>query len=166
MNYFLMRAPAGAHTLAELEAGGPVLWTGVRVSAERDLMTRRMAISDRVLHVQALPEAAGGAVVDGLMRVAASARPDPTQFDQADAGFDGAATRERPLWYCVPVELLARAPSPLTLEQLRAEPTLAGLELLAPGPTPSIQRVEPGHFRILLRLTGMRQRPPRPGPAP
>lgn len=155
MNYWLLTAQPGTPSLDEIERTGGTPWTGVRDPAARDLMTQRMAQSDRLLYFQ--PDAIAPAII-GLLRVGAPGRPDPSQFDPRHAAYDPASTRERPRWYCVPVQLLARAPAALTLEAMRAEPGLAGLPMLADGPLPVIAALEPGHFRLLVKLAGMRQR--------
>lgn len=160
MRYWIMIAQPGSPSLDQLEHAGSTPWTGVRDPAARDLMTQRMALSDRILYLQPGPTEPA---ITGLMRVSAPGRPDPSQFDASHPAHDPAATRERPRWYCVPVELLARAPAPLRLEAMRAEPGLAGLPLLSGGPLPVIAPLEPGHFRLLVKLAGMRQRKQGPG---
>lgn len=161
MNYWLLIAQPGSPSLDQLELVGSTPWTGVRDPAARDLMTQRMAQSDRLLYFDpAAPEPA----ITGLLRVSAPGRPDPSQFDAAHPAYDPASTRERPRWYCVPMELLARAPTPLTLAAMRAEPGLQDLPLLpllslgGDAPPPAISALQPGHFRLLVKLSGMRQR--------
>jgi predicted RNA-binding protein with PUA-like domain len=92
--------------------------------------------------------------VAGIARVASAPYPDPTQFDPSAEHFDPRSTREAPTWWQVDVEAVAALPRFVALAELRADPALAGLLVLAPGQRLSLMPVEEAHFRRVAELGG------------
>ena len=133
-------------------------WDGVRNYQARNFMRDRMQLGDLVLYYHS--NSAPPALV-GTARVVALARPDPTQFDPRSAHFDPDSDPAQPRWLEVEIEAERALPRPVTLEQLRAEPRLAGLQLLARGNRLSVLPVSPEHLGVILELAQASPAPPR-----
>lgn len=150
-----MKSDPADYSIDDLVRDGKTLWTGVREAQARDYMTKKMRVGDRALLWHTGDD---GGCVAGLMRVSTPARFDTTQFDPDKPGYDAAATREKPIWYCVHVELLAVAEPRVPRAELRAVPSLAALEVLSEESRLDVQPLQPGDFRLIVKMAGMRQR--------
>ncbi|MDF1523490.1 MAG: EVE domain-containing protein [Trueperaceae bacterium] len=101
-------------------------WDGVRNYQARNYMRDEMRVGDPVLfyHSNATPPG-----VVGLAEVASAAYPDPSQFDPASAYHDPKSAPDAPRWMLVDVRAVARLPRLVPLDELRADPVLASLDL-------------------------------------
>jgi predicted RNA-binding protein with PUA-like domain len=108
MAYWLMKSEPGTYGWDDLLRDGGTLWDGVRNPAAR-LHLRAMKPGDEAFFYHSGEERA----VVGIMRIAGEGLPD---------GADGA-------WVKVPVEPV-RPIGPVTLKDIKAEPKLAGMELI------------------------------------
>jgi predicted RNA-binding protein with PUA-like domain len=118
-------------------------WDGVRNYTARNLMLHGMRVGDLVLfyHSNAAPSG-----VAGIAEVVREAYPDPTQFDPRSEYFDAAARREAPAWVMVDVRAVEKLRQVVTLEAMRADPALEGLETVRKGSRLSVHPVSAGHF--------------------
>jgi predicted RNA-binding protein with PUA-like domain len=132
--FWLVKSEPEAYAWAQLVAAGRTAWTGVRNFTAR-LNLRAMRTGDFVLFYHSVTDKQ----VVGLAKVAKEAYPDPTA-KEGD-------------WSCVdlaPVKPLAK---PVSLEQIKAEPALAGMKLLRQSRL-SVSPVTKGEFDRLLKLGG------------
>ena len=129
-------------------------WGGVRNYQARNRLRDELALGDLVLFYHSSADPSG---VAGLARVVRAGYPDPTQFDPADPVHDPESSRAEPRWFAVDVQALRALPRLLTLAELRAEPRLAGMELLRRGSRLSVQRVTATEWRVVLALGGLRE---------
>jgi len=109
MARWLMKSEPGSYGWDDLLRDGGTEWDGVRNPAAR-LHLKAMKEGDEVFFYHSGAERA----VVGIMRVARSARPDPKD----------------PNWVSVAVAPLDPLPRAVTLKEIKAEPRLAGMELL------------------------------------
>ena len=109
MATWLMKSEPGTYGWNDLVRDGATDWDGVRNNAAR-LHLRAMKPGDEALFYHSGDERA----VVGIMRVTGPAKPD---------GDDGA-------WVKVPVEPMRPLPRPVTLAAIKAEPSLAKMELI------------------------------------
>ena len=109
MAKWLMKSEPGSYSWANLVRDGATEWDGVRNNAAR-LHLRAMKPGDEAFFYHSGDERA----VVGIMRVTGPAKPD---------GDDGA-------WVKVPVEPMRPLPRPVTLAAIKAEPSLAKMELI------------------------------------
>jgi predicted RNA-binding protein with PUA-like domain len=109
MAYWLMKSEPGSYGWDDLARDGGTEWDGVRNPAAR-LHLRAMREGDEALFYHS---GADKAAV-GVMRIARGAAPDPKDPD----------------WVSVRVELVRPLPRPVTLKAIKADPRLAGLEML------------------------------------
>ena len=108
MANWLMKSEPHVYSWDDLVRDGGTEWDGVRNNAAR-LHLRAMKVGDEAFFYHSGDERA----VVGIMRIAREGRPD---------GEDGA-------WVSVRVEPV-RAIGPVTLKDIKAEPKLAGMELI------------------------------------
>ena len=155
--YWLMKTEPETFSFDDLERVRVEPWTGVRSMFARFHM-RNMNVGDEVLFYHSSCEPPG---VAGLARIVRTKVIDETQFDPASKYFDEKATREKPIWDCVDVEVVARLPRFVALHEIRALPELAGMPLLQRGMRLSVQPVTEPQYR---RIVALADEPPIPPP--
>lgn len=126
-------------------------WEGVRNYTARNLMRDGMRVGDLVLFYHSNTEPSG---VAGIAEVVREAYPDPTQFDPRSEYYDAAAKPEAPAWVMVDVRAVERLPVFVTLEAMRADPALEGLETVRRGSRLSVHPVSAEDFA---RITSSRR---------
>ena len=153
MHYWLMKSEPSECSIDDLVRLSSVAWIGVRNYQSRNFMRDDMRIGDGVLFYHSSCPEPG---VAGLAEVASAAYPDQTQFDPKSPYHDPKVTREAPRWVHVDVKLV-RKTRLLGLAEMRAEPKLAGLRVLARGNRLSITPVAAAEWRILQALLAAQQ---------
>lgn len=151
--HWLLKSEPDVFSYADLERAPrrTTSWGGVRNYQARNLLRDELAVGDLVLYYHSNAEPSG---VAGIARVVRAGYPDPTQFDPADDYFDPASTREAPRWFAVDVQAHEPLPRFVALEELRAEPRLAGMVLLQRSRL-SVQPVTPAQWEVVLALGGL-----------
>jgi predicted RNA-binding protein with PUA-like domain len=156
--YWLMKTEPETFSIDDLSRVNVEPWTGVRSVFARFHM-RNMSVGDEVLFYHSSCEPPG---VAGLARVVRTNVIDETQFDPQSPYFDEKATRDKPVWDCVDVELVEKLPYFVSLPHIKADPALKDMVLLRIGRL-SVQPVEEAEYR---RIVEMGHREPLPLPAP
>lgn len=131
MAHWLMKSEPGSYGWDDLVRDGGTEWDGVRNPAAR-LHLKAMTAGDRAFFYHSGEERA----VVGIMRVAREARPDPKDSD----------------WVSVAVEPV-RALAPITLKAIKADPRLAGMELIRQSRL-SVAPVRDEEWKAILELAG------------
>ncbi|MET1111881.1 MAG: EVE domain-containing protein [Allosphingosinicella sp.] len=108
MAHWLMKSEPGSYGWGELVRDGGTEWDGVRNAAAR-LHLKAMKAGDEAFFYHSGTERA----VVGIMRIARAAQPDAGDAD----------------WVSVAVEPV-RSLGPVTLKAIKADPRLAGMELI------------------------------------
>ena len=130
MAYWLMKSEPGSYCWDDLVRDGTTEWDGVRNPAAR-LHLRAMKPGDEALFYHS---GADKAAV-GIMRIARAAQPDPKD----------------PNWVSVRVEPVRPLAAPVTLKAMKAEPRLAGLEMLRQSRL-SVSPVSEAEWAAILEL--------------
>ncbi len=148
--YWLMKSEPDVFSIDDL-ARSPkqtTAWDGVRNYQARNFM-RAMKVGDQVLfyHSNAKPPS-----VVGIAEVVSTAYPDATQFDKQDVHYDPASVPDQPRWDVVDVRFVHKFAAPLSLDLLREQPGLKGMELLRKGSRLSVQPVRATEWKEILRL--------------
>src|SRR5262245_41530806 len=155
--YWLMKSEPSVFSIDDLSRAkdGTTRWDGVRNYQARNLLRDEIAVGDGVLfyHSNAEPTA-----IVGVAKVVRSGYPDPTAFDRKSPYFDADSSRAAPRWFAVDVAPVAPLAAPLTREQLKREPRLAGMMVLRRGARLSVQPVAPAEWRAILELGAVRAR--------
>ena len=148
--YWLMKSEPDVFSIDDL-ARSPkqtTSWDGVRNYQARNFM-RAMEVGDQVLCYHSntnLPS------VVGIAEVVKTAYPDATQFDTQDVHYDPASDPDQPRWDVVDIRFVRKFAAPLSLDLLRRQPRLKGMELLRKGSRLSVQPVRPAEWNEIIRL--------------
>jgi predicted RNA-binding protein with PUA-like domain len=132
MAYWLMKSEPESYSWSDLERDGSTEWDGVRNPAAR-LHLKAMQPGDRALFYHSGKEKAAV----GVMEIARAWRPD---------GPDGS-------WASVAVTPVAPLARPVTLKAMKAEPGLAGLEMLRQSRL-SVSPVSADQWAVLTAMGG------------
>jgi predicted RNA-binding protein with PUA-like domain len=156
VHFWLMKSEPDVYSIDDLAREGVGTWEGVRNYQARNHM-RDMRVGDWALlyHSNAKPSG-----VAGLMRIHREAYVDDTQFDPKSPYYDPKSSREAPRWDRVDVSFVEKFPTFVSLDQLKADPACEGMLVIKRGMRLSVQPVEPGHFRHVLKLAGSKTRIP------
>jgi predicted RNA-binding protein with PUA-like domain len=109
MAYWLMKSEPDSYSWNDLVRDGGTEWDGVRNPAAR-LHLKAMKPGDETLFYHSGEEKAAV----GIMRIARAAAPDPKDAN----------------WVSVAVEPVRPLARPVTLKAMKADPRLAGLEMI------------------------------------
>lgn len=109
MAYWLMKSEPEAYGWDELVRDGGTEWDGVRNNAAR-LHLRAMKAGDEAFLYHSMSDKA----VVGIMRIVREGQPDPKDAN----------------WVSVRVEPVRKLDKPITLAEIKAEPSLAKMELI------------------------------------
>lgn len=151
-NYWLMKSEPDVYSIDDLARDGSSHWDGVRNFKARNYM-KQMEVGDGVFFYHSNTEPKG---IVGLARVAKAAYPDFTQFDKKNKYYEPKATKEKPYWYMVDIEFVAKLDETVTLQTMRDMPELEGMPLLKKGQRLSVQPVAAEHWKYILKLAGAR----------
>ena len=132
MAYWLMKSEPESYGWADLVRDGATEWDGVRNNAAR-LHLRAMKPGDEAFFYHSMSDKA----VVGIMRVTRGAQPDPKD----------------PAWVTVRVEPVRPLARPVTLAEIKAEPSLAGMELIRQSRL-SVAPVRDEEWAKVLKMAG------------
>lgn len=148
--YWLMKSEPDECSIDDLAAApGQVLpWTGVRNYQARNFMRDQMRPGDGVLFYHSSCAEPG---IAGLARIVGHVQPDATQFDPQSPYHDPKSSAQSPRWLQIDVQL-ERKTRLLSLQRMRAEPSLASLRVLQRGNRLSITPVSAQEWAAVLSL--------------
>ena len=129
MAHWLMKSEPESYSWDDLVRDGGTEWDGVRNNAAR-LHLRAMKKGDEAFLYHSMSDKA----VVGIMRVVREAQPDPKDPD----------------WVSVRVEPV-KALSPVSLKDIKAEPSLAKMELIRQSRL-SVAPVRDDEWKVILEL--------------
>lgn len=149
MNHWLMKSEPSVYGFDMLRDDKVTGWSNVRNFKARNFM-KDMKVGDRAFfyHSNADPSC-----IVGTMQVVKEAYPDPTQFEPGEY-FEPKATREKPYWYQVDVAFDQAFAKPVTRDELKARPELAGMALWRYGRL-SVGPVTPEEWDVICGMAGL-----------
>jgi predicted RNA-binding protein with PUA-like domain len=152
--FWLMKSEPDSFSFEDLahRPDGLECWDGVRNFKARNYLRDEIQAGDGVLFYHS--NIAHPAIV-GIARVVRSGYPDHTALDPHSEHFDPKASENRPIWYMVDVQYIAALPHPLTRDDLRRHPVLAGMGVLRKGNRLSVQPVSADEWRTILEVGGL-----------
>ena len=152
--HWLMKSEPDVYSIDDLERDGRESWEGVRNYQARNIM-REMVEGDLVIfyHSNAKPPGAAG-----VGRICREAYPDDTQFNKKSKYYDAKSKKEDPRWSLVDVEFIEKFGEPVSLQALKDDPALEGMRVTQKGSRLSVQPVDKGHFKRVLRMAGAKTR--------
>jgi predicted RNA-binding protein with PUA-like domain len=131
MAHWLMKSEPESYSWSDLVRDGGTEWDGVRNNAAR-LHLKAMKKGDEAFFYHSMSDKA----VVGIMRIAREAAPDPKDHE----------------WVSVRVEPV-RAINPVTLAQIKAEPSLSKMELIRQSRL-SVAPVRDEEWTRILQMAG------------
>ena len=138
MKHWLVKTEPESYSFAQFQKDKTTAWTGVRNYTAR-INLRAMAKGDEVFVYHSVSEKA----IVGLATVSKTAYPDPTVEPD-----------EKAEWFCVELKAGKALPKPITLEQVKAHPTLKEM-LLVRQSRLSVAPVSEREATELRRLGGL-----------
>jgi predicted RNA-binding protein with PUA-like domain len=136
MNYWLVKSEPYKYSWDQLVKDGKTMWDGVRNYAARNNL-RAMKKGDEVLFYHSNE----GLAIVGIAQVVKEAYQDPTTDDTN--------------WVVVDLKPLKAIPKPVTLEQLKADPFFADMDLVRLGRL-SVGAVKPAEYKKIMKLGGLK----------
>jgi len=155
--YWLMKSEPEAFSLEDLKncPNKTEHWDGIRNYQARNLMRDEMSKGDQVLFYHSNAGKETGVV--GLAEVVSKeAYPDHTAWDKKSKYYDEKSTPENPRWLMVDIKYKRALKTPVTLQQLKAEKSLADMRVVQRGQRLSIQPVEKKHFDKVCQMGGVK----------
>ncbi len=144
MRHWLIKSEPDVFSIDDLAKVKREPWSGVRNYQARNFMWHDMKPGDLALFYHSNAKPPG---IAGIAKVAGAAYPDPTQFDAKSEYFDPKATKEKPRWWLVDVEFVAKFDEILPLDEIKVDPVLSGMLVCQRGTRLSITPVDPKHFK-------------------
>ena len=151
MNYWLFKTEAENFSIDDLKKSKnqTTFWDGVRNYRARNILRDEIKKGDGVLFYHSSTEPLA---VMGYCEVVKEGYPDHTQFDTKNDHFDPKAKKESPTWFMVDIKLVKEFKTPVTLEQVRANPKLKNITLIQRGNRLSVMPVTKSEFEEILRI--------------
>ena len=135
MNYWLAKSEPSKYSFDQLVKDKKTIWDGVRNYAARNNL-RAMKKGDQVLFYHSNE----GKEIVGIAEVAKEAYQDPTTEDTN--------------WVVVELKPVKALPEPVTLAAIKAEPSLATIELVRLSRL-SVSIVTPDEFKKVQKMGGL-----------
>jgi len=132
MRYWLMKSEPDCFSWDDLVAKGEAEWDGVRNHAAQ-LNMKAMQVGDRALFYHSNI----GLEAVGIMEISRTAAPDSTD----DTG----------KWQAVLVKPVEKLAHPVTLKAIKADPALAGMEMIRQSRL-SVSPVSPAEYARILEM--------------
>jgi predicted RNA-binding protein with PUA-like domain len=124
-------------------------WDGIRNYQARNFIRDEMKKGDGVLfyHSSSDPLA-----VMGICEIVKEGYPDHTQFDSHNDHFDPKAKKDNPSWFMVDIKLVKELKTPVTLDQIKANPKLKNMKLVQRGQRLSVMPVTESEWNEILKM--------------
>jgi len=151
MNYWLFKSEPESFSIQDLKKSKnqTTFWDGVRNYRARNILRDEIKKGDGVLFYHSSTEPLA---VMGYCEVVKEGYPDHTQFDPKNDHFDPKAKKESPTWFMVDIKLVKEFKTPVTLDQIRANPKLKNITLIQRGNRLSVMPVTKSEFEEILRM--------------
>jgi len=150
-HYWLLKSEPYVYSIENLAADTDqtTFWDGVRNYQARNMLRDDIKKGDMVLFYHSNAKPPG---IAGTATVVRGGYPDDTAFDPNHKYYDEKSSPENPRWYRVDIKLKKIFPELLSLEFLKEQPELEGMELLRKGSRLSVQPVTKQQFDFVLKL--------------
>ena len=132
MNYWMVKQEPEAYSFDDLLRDGKTDWTGIRNYQARNNL-RAMRAGDKVLFYHSVSEKS----VVGVAEVARGEFPDPTDEK----------------WIAVELKAVEKLTKPVSLEQIKAEKSLADIALLKQSRL-SVLPLTKAEFETIIKISG------------
>lgn len=145
-----MKSEPECYSIDDLRnAGGPAMWEGCRNYVVRNYFRDSMKIGDMAFFYNSNSNPNG---IIGTMEIVSEAYPDPTQFDPASDYYDPKSPKDAPRWLLRDVEFREKFNKVISLDDLRAVPALAAMQVLRKGQRLSVMPVTEDEWGIVMGM--------------
>jgi predicted RNA-binding protein with PUA-like domain len=151
MNYWLFKSEPDVFGIQHLGKRPKQTehWDGVRNYQARNFMRDNMRVGDLGFFYHSSCAEPG---VTGIIEIVRAGYPDHTAFDPENSHYDPRSTREKPVWYMVDVRLKRAFSSTVTLQELKNQPALKDMKLLARGNRLSVMPLTKREWDYIVKL--------------
>jgi predicted RNA-binding protein with PUA-like domain len=125
-------------------------WDGVRNFQARNMLRDEIKVGDTGFFYHSNTTPPG---IVGIIEVVKAGYPDFTAWDINSDHFDPKSTPEKPLWYMVDVKFVKKFKRMITLDELKAEKALQGMQVTRRGNRLSITPVTKDEWDTILKLS-------------
>ena len=132
MNHWIFKSEPTVFGMQHLEAlpRHTTEWSGVRNYQARNMLRDEVKVGDRVYFYHSNCKVPG---IYGCMKVVKAGYPDPEAFNSKSRYYDEQSAPQKPIWYCVDVQLIEIFKQPITLDTLKQQAALKALWILRKG---------------------------------
>ncbi len=149
--YWLFKSEADCYSIDHLaaEKNQTTFWDGVRNYQARNMLRDEIQPGDGVFfyHSNSDPLA-----IVGICEVTRGGYPDHTAFDPNEKHYDPKSRLDSPTWYMVDVKLKEKFDRPVTRDDLKATPELAGMAVMQKGSRLSVTPVTAAEWKTICRI--------------
>ena len=151
MNYWLMKSEPEVFGIDDLRKRPKQTepWDGVRNYQARNMLRDQMKKGDLAFFYHSNCAEPG---IVGIMEIVRAGYPDSSAFDPDDHHYDPKSSPDAPRWFRVDVRFKRKLRRTITLAELKEQPKLAGMGLLARGNRLSVMPVTAGQWDFILDL--------------
>lgn len=149
MAYWLMKSEPDAYSIDDLKRDKVEPWDGIRNYQVRNMFRDDMQVGDEAFFYHSSCKVPG---VVGIMTIASTAYPDPTQFDPESRYYDPKSDPDDPRWLLVDVKFKRKLKRVIPLSEIKAQKGLDGFLLTKRGNRLSVFPVEKRHWDRVLGL--------------
>ena len=149
--YWLFKSEPSSFSYDDLvaEENQTAEWDGVRNYQARNFMRDDMRVGDYVLFYHSNAKPPG---VIGTARIVGEAYPDDTAWDPNSRYYDPKSDPANPTWLMVDIKAEQRLPRFVSLNELKANPALADMQVIKRGQRLSIQPVTAAEWAEVLAM--------------
>lgn len=151
MNYWFMKSEPDEFGIEHLQArpNQTEPWDGVRNYQARNMMRDQMQVGDLAFFYHSNCRPPG---IVGIMEIASTSYPDPTQFDPNSDYYDPKSDPDDPRWFLVDVKFQRQFKRMITLDELKAQPELAELAVVRKGNRLSISPIGKTEWEFIVGM--------------
>lgn len=144
-----MKSEPHVYSYDDLISDGSTHWDGVRNYQARNFMRDDMKLGDLILYYHSNTKPPH---IAGIAKICKEGYPDFTSFDPDSKYFDEKSSPENPRWIMVDIEPVKKLEEPISLQDVKENPSLQGMLLVKKGQRLSIQPVEESDFLTILNI--------------
>jgi predicted RNA-binding protein with PUA-like domain len=153
VNYWLMKSELHDCSIDDINirAERPLPWQGIRNYQARNFLRDQVHAGDNVFFYHSSCKEPG---IVGIVKVVSDASADISAFDNTSPYFDAKSSPESPRWYSVDLLFSRKFAKLISLKQLKADPALTEMVLVAKGARLSVQPVTAQEWQHIIELAG------------
>lgn len=144
MNYWLIKSEGDCYSIDDLKNDKKTAWTGIRNFQARNFIRDGMKKGDLALFYHSSSNPTG---VYGIARVASDPYRDQTALDPKDEHYEPKSE-----WFCADMAFVEKFDEPISLDEIKRDPKLAGMLVARTGQRLSVMPVSEKHFKRIIEI--------------